>query len=250
MFQAFTYVHRYPKNREIHDHQSLCGKTKLYNRLVPLIKYLGTHMSEIHWSLRLNTWNHVPQLPEQYTVIADTFPVRLATPRIWSVQQLYYSGYHGYTCIKFQNVIFFQGVICCFTGPHLGPTADNIIWQTTMLYHILEPWEWVLYDGAGIGEDQVLTPLRNPEYGELSDEDYLFNAHVVHYRARVEHINNVLTRHAMFKGVYRGSMNLLRWAMDMTANTTNVGLRMRHRYDDDCGPWYHDPAKNDDRDGF
>jgi hypothetical protein len=57
-------------------------------------------------------------------------------------------------------------------------------------------------------------------------------------RARVEHINGYIVRHGMFKGIYRGSIDLLQACMKITVHTSAVVLRTKVRYHP-VGPLTH-----------
>lgn len=61
---------------------------------------------------------------------------RVARPKYH--QQTCYSGYKRFHCIKFQHIVFPDGIIAFQHGPFAGRHADMYLWNETRIAHILE----------------------------------------------------------------------------------------------------------------
>jgi hypothetical protein len=123
------------------------------------------------------------------------------------------------------------------SGPHLGTTPDNRIWESTLANQLL-PEEIILADGAYIGNEQLLAPFKQPQRSHLTDEEYYFN--IVHsfYRARAEHGNCRFTRHQVFQTPFRGSWKTLQNIIFAVGHTQAVENRLFLKYEP-FGPWDH-----------
>jgi len=84
----------------------------------------------------------------------------------------------------------------------------------------------------------MLCPHRAPPNAALSGEQLAENAVISHDRARAEHKNKLLVRHAILGTKYRGGYELLDDSAHLIAHTENVASKMRVRYAP-VGPWPH-----------
>jgi len=239
LLKIYSWMNNYPKSRVMKDLVSIgVDKSTFYRNSVPAMSDLADRIQELDWPQRLDLYNHVPYFEEFFTGATDTLAVLVRTPKNRALQKVLHQPKYGSCVLKFQTIIAFLGFFTCLTGPHLGTMNDNLIFQETAELHPMHPFERLLADGAYISEDALLTPIRKPPLGLLSDEDLLFNCVLGHYRARVEHLNAVIKQHTIFAGWYRGSDEILADAMKLTVHTHNVRLKRSYRYPA-LGPWPH-----------
>jgi len=146
---------------------------------------------------------------------------------------LYNPKYADYV-LKWQVAIDFLGNYLLLTGPHV--LYDGHVFVNTADLHPMYNWEIWLADGHYIGIPGVLTPFRKDHI--LTNEEFTYNIIHSFYRSRVEHAIRRIKYHNMFSQVYRGSWQVLDWAMKVIVHTTNVESRTRPKY---CfvGPWMH-----------
>lgn len=88
-------------------------------------------------------------------------------------------------------------------------------------------------------EDQFLIPVRKRKGQRMPEWAEYFNTVLAHYRARIEHVNAIFDRHAIFQTDYRGSYEFLDAIMHVNAHCTNIVLSRNPRYPP-CGPWWHE----------
>jgi hypothetical protein len=218
-------------------------------------------LNEIHWSDRLHPWNHVPHFPilvtgllSEFTFLlskgmVDTFPVHVLQPLDPTLASLLFNPKYGCCVYKFQlgcdflgRFILFSGtknlVFLIIAGPHLGTSYDGHIWDATSALHPIRLNEFLLGDGHYIACRAFLTPYRHKPNLLLTDTEYIWNATLARYRARIEHSNRRVKSHAIFQTAWRGSLGLLEACVQITVHTQAVVQNMFIMYEL-FGPWSH-----------
>ena len=97
-----------------------------------------------------------------------------------------------------------------------------------------EPWEWGLGDGESSmplslvvqANHHILVKFQQPKNGLLFPWQVKMNVIFNYFRLRVEHVIGMIKKHSMFDGVYRGSYPLLKAAIDLTIQLTNMKIKM------------------------
>lgn len=191
-------------------------------------------INELDYSLRLSPYNHCIHFPIRVTGIVDTFVVHISNPIEYRVAKSLFNPKYGGFVLKWQVIVDFIGNYLFLSGPHV--LYDGIIFERTLMDHPMNPWELLLGDGHYIKLDQVLTPFRR--HHVLSKQEIIFNSILSFYRARVEHCIRRVKAHSMFDQVYRGSWEVIDWAIKVIVHTTNVECRFRPKYAF-VGPWWH-----------
>jgi len=97
-------------------------------------------------------------------------------------------------------------------------------------------WELWLGDGHYIGLPNVASPFRKDH--TLTPDELRYNIIHSFYRSRVEHAVQRIKIHDMLTDTYRGSWEVLTWAMKVIVHTTNVENRICPKYAL-VGPWPH-----------
>ena len=142
--------------------------------------------------------------------------------------------------LKYQLGITFAGEIILFSGPHLGTTPDNMIWETTWDLHPFFDWEIWLADLGYVGCEGLLHKYKKPKDRVLSYRQVFFNNVHEHVRNRVEQIVSVIKQHRMYtQGVYQGSFARLQACVKVTGHVTAAELRMSGPRFECFGPWDH-----------
>jgi len=239
LYRALSYVHLYPRARQAKRFLN-CSPSHLTKKVLKHLHWLATQLREIEWEERMCEMNHCPAFPHFVTGIVDCFPVHVVNPRSRVLFRALNNPKYGGPVYKVQLVVDFLGRIVLCTGPHLGIVPDNIIWRSTRTSHVMRPWEFLLADGAYIAEPELLTPWKLPNGGHLALQQYVDNAIISHYRARVEHINAVFESHNCFQYKFRGGLDLLKDCIAVTSNILNIQAHLRLRYEP-VGPWAHFP---------
>jgi hypothetical protein len=85
------------------------------------------------------------------------------------------------------------GRIVFFDGPFTGNSYDGHIWNHLAESHPLEEGELILADGHFTICENVATPIRQNQV--QSEEDWIYNLVLQHYRARIEHVNGFFVRY-------------------------------------------------------
>jgi len=113
---------------------------------------------------------------------------------------------------------------------------DGHIWRDHGMEQLRD--EYWLADQHFANCGNFLTPYKQPRFGHLTDSQYLFNAILAHYRARIEHVNRVVESHKILQIKFRGEIDVLTYAAHTIAHTSNIELSRYIRYHP-YGPWSH-----------
>ena len=243
---VFRLIHECPKANAKHAFRSDncffdCSPRTVRQQVHALAKALAKIIDEVDRARRLDEHNHGPS-PFDYfcTGLVDTFPVYVPSPRRYALSRLLYQPKYKDTVLKYQLGITFSGEIILFTGPHLGTTPDNEIWETTWAHHPFFDWEVWLADLGYVGCEGLLYKYKKAAGQTLTERQIFFNNVHEHVRNRVEQIVAVVKQHRMFEqGVYRRSFALLEACVKVTGHVTAAELRMRGPRFVSYGPWDH-----------
>jgi len=86
------------------------GKKAFYKHVAPIMIALAKHADMIRWENRLDYDNHCLVFPVGVTGIVDCFPIRVLTPRKYSVKKLLNQPKYKACVFKVQLVISLKGV--------------------------------------------------------------------------------------------------------------------------------------------
>lgn len=250
-YMALMFINLYPHAAQTSrvlscgtgDYYVDCNEDFFRRWVVPVLVQLGTHINYIDYGRRLCYYNHVPLLPNCFTVVLDTYPVCVWQPLDKYLAGGLYQPKYATTVYKFQLGVTFAGEVVYASGPHLGTSSDVNIFRWWGPER--EPWEWWLADGAYIGLQNVLCKFKN--YANRVMRLWMFEINVMidHYRARVEHYVKEVKHPAMFQTNFRGSYAMLKASVRITLHM--VALKLKTVMDSDgprnevCGPWPHRP---------
>ena len=84
----------------------------------------------------------------------------------------------------------------------------------------------LLVVGAFEANHHILVKFQQPKNGLVFPWQVKMNVIFNYFRLRVEHIIGMIKKHTMFDGVYRGSYPLLKAAIDLTIQLTNMKIKM------------------------
>ena len=246
---GFVYIHHYPRwNKFIASvlHTPVTGRVtcqKFYSRVVPILCTMSELIDEIKWDERLHPMNHGSHMfKERFTTIFDGTNINVANLRTdKTLQRLLFNGSkYNHCCVKIMVGITFMGTIVHYTAPHIGTMNDEKILE---LYPPdFEEWEWGLGDGAFESNNHILVKYQQPPKGLLTEDRVYMNTIFNYWSLRVEHIIGEIKRHDMLAGVFRGSYILLKSAVDLTVNMTQIKIKLALPRYETCGPWGHEPG--------
>lgn len=106
-----------------------CTESFFKNWVVSILVQLGTHINYIDYGRRWCHYNHVPLIPDCFTVILDTYPIAVWQPLDKYLGSSLYQPKYGTTVYKYQLGITFAGEIVYASGPHLGTSSDVNIFR-------------------------------------------------------------------------------------------------------------------------
>lgn len=170
---VWRYIHMYPTWEQspvvlwtpelIKQKGKGISRTSLWRNVLLYLARLALAIDEVHWSERLNEYNHVPEFATHFTTMVDTMPVFVAESldkssssktfqpkygdNVFKLQVRVYCSDDADSDLGLQIVITLTGHIVGYTGLHWGVTPDNLIWRWTRDELPLEPWELTLGDG-------------------------------------------------------------------------------------------------------
>lgn len=242
----YMWIHKgiHPKWKEawtMPKFPSLKMSERTFDRRVLPIGIALKQMNYIEYDRRLDEYNHAPHFADRVTSIVDTMPVKVPAPTSYRLRKLLWNPKYGCCVLKIQVGITLKGEIVLWTGPHLGVTADKVIWDSTFDLHPLEDWELWLADLAYIGCRGIMTKFKGKD---LTEEQQIFSNIHEHIRNRVENvISAIKVPHAMFRpGAYRRALKHLTAMLHVVGHTTALQLNRRQRFET-FGPWPHGPAR-------
>jgi len=234
VYLVYQYLHMYPKIRQCKTIFGISASS-FKEIFYPTIEAMATRINELDYILRLSPYNHVYHYPSRVTAIVDTYVVHVSCPSQGRLARALYNPKYGGFVLKWQVVVDFLGNFLLVTGPHVA--YDGHIFNYTTNLHPMYPWELWLGDGHYIGLPTVISPYRRDH--PLTEGEVKYNLIHSFYRSRVEQSIHRIKFHNIFSNVYRGSWEVLDWAMKIVVHTTQVENRLRPKYAL-FGPWYHD----------
>ena len=164
---------------------------------------------------------------------------RLQQPSNFREARHLFQPKYGQCVFKYQLIINHKGVPIWMSGPHLGPTGDAKLWERKHPH--LEPWEFLLADGAYGGSHHTVCPWRK---NSAHYNEYVNNV-ISFYRARVERTIGIVKSHAMFDGKLRWTRRAICAAVKLCVHATAVDMTIRSQWSDNytdtiVGPHRHD----------
>jgi len=233
VYNVYKHIHMYPHTRQL---QTVMGisQANLSRHIYPMLEAMAQRINEIDYNDRLSPYNHVVHFPTRVTALVDTYVVHVSIPNNTKLARVLYNPKYSGCVLKWQVAVDFCGNYVLLTGPHVA--YDGHIFSNTIANHPMYPWELWLGDGHYIGLPNVASPFRNDHV--LSQEELRYNIIHSFYRSRVEQAIRRIKVHSMFQVTYRGSWEVLSWAMKVIVHTTNVENQLRPKYAL-VGPWPH-----------
>jgi hypothetical protein len=168
---VFRYMHMYPTWEQapvvlwtpelVGQKGSGISRATLHEQVLTYLALLAVHIDEVHWSDRLNEYNHTEHFQTRVTTIVDTAPVGVEEStrkhtasmtfqpkykdNVFKLQVHASDGFSLSVCV--QIGISLTGQIVLYTGLHWGVSPDNLIWRWTAKDHPMEPEELAVGDG-------------------------------------------------------------------------------------------------------